>query len=123
MTPKLIPIYNSKGDAEIFLGYPYLFNLMGEWVGFVTEKREVYSVLGEYVGTLSNDPRILRPRAIEESRPRLAPPPPPPKALIPSTTPLAPLMPELANSVMDVLIEEPERLHTADSGEFKNDMD
>ncbi len=58
----LIPVYNSKGDAEAFLEYPYLFNRNGEWVGFVTQKREVYSVLGYYVGFLTNDPRILRKR-------------------------------------------------------------
>ncbi len=46
----LIPVYNSKGDAEAFLEYPHLFNRNGEWVGFVTQKREVYSVLGYYVG-------------------------------------------------------------------------
>ncbi|MFN3492386.1 MAG: 4-fold beta flower protein, partial [Anaerolineales bacterium] len=51
----IIPIYTTKGDAEAFLQYPYLFNRSGEWIGFVTPKREVYSVLGEYVGTLTND--------------------------------------------------------------------
>lgn len=59
----LIPIYNSKGDAGAFLEYPYIFNRNGDWVGFVTPKREVYSVLGYYVGYLTNDPRILRRRS------------------------------------------------------------
>jgi hypothetical protein len=34
--PPLIPIYTSKGDAEAFLLYPYLFNRSGDWIGFVT---------------------------------------------------------------------------------------
>ena len=46
--PPLIPIYTSKGDAEAFLLYPYLFNRSGDWIGFVTPKREVYSVLGKF---------------------------------------------------------------------------
>ena len=59
----LIPIYTSKGDAEAFLLYPYLFNRNGDWIGFVNQKREVYSVLGYFVGTLTNDPRIIGKRA------------------------------------------------------------
>ena len=75
--PALIPIYTTKGDAEAFLQYPYLFNRNGDWIGFVTPKREVYSVLGDFVGTLTNDPRIVRKRATSTLMPRLAPPPEP----------------------------------------------
>lgn len=119
----LIPIYTSKGDAEIFLKYPYLFNRNGDWVGFVTPIREVYSVLGEYVGMLTNDPRIIGKRATATLRPKLAPPQKPPKIHPPATVPLAPMMPELTHSLVDILIEAPERLHTTDSGEFREDMD
>ena len=56
----LIPIYTSKGDAEAFLDYPHLFNRNGDWIGWVTPKRDVYSVLGHYVGYLTNDPRISK---------------------------------------------------------------
>jgi len=122
MSVRIIPVYNSKGDAEAYLAYPYLFNRNGEWVGFVTAQRVVYSVLGEYVGTLSADPRILRKRETEYY-PRITPPPPPFKISLPATVPLAPLMSELTHSTVDVLLEEPERLHTADSGEFQQDMD
>jgi hypothetical protein len=38
-------------------------------------------------------------------------------------TPLAPLLRELSNSLVDVLVEEPERLHTADTGELREDID
>lgn len=119
----LIPIYTSKGDAEIFLKYPYLFNRSGDWVGFVTPIREVYSVLGEYVGMLTNDPRIIGKRATATLRPKLTPPQKPPKIHPPATVPLAPMMPELTHSLVDILIEAPERLHTVDSGEFREDMD
>lgn len=119
----LIPIYSTTGDADAFLAYPYLFNRAGEWVGFVTPQREVYSVLGEYVGALTNDPRIVSKRAVEDPRPRLEPPPAPVRIQPPANIPLAPLMPELSHSLVDVLLESPEKLHTLDSGEFRQDMD
>jgi hypothetical protein len=119
----LIPIYTSKGDAEAFLSYPHLFNRNGDWIGFVTLKREVYSVLGHYVGTLTNDPRIISKRATSTLRPRLSPPPKPAKIYPPATIPLAPLMGDLSHSVIDVLLDAPERLHTLDAGEQRQDMD
>lgn len=119
----LIPIYNTKGDAEAFLLYPYLFNRTGDWIGFVTQKREVYSVLGEYVGMLTNDPRIVGKRAMDEIKPRIAPPPTPKRVQPPTNIPLAPMMPELSYSLVDVLLDEPEKLHTLDSGESRPDMD
>ena len=120
---RLIPLYTTRGDAEAFLLYPYLFNRTGEWIGFVTPKREVYSVLGEYVGMLTDERRIIRKRATSTLMPRLAPPPCPPKMYPPATVPLPPMMSELNHSMIDVLLEEPQRLHTLDSGEYREDMD
>ena len=120
---RIIPIYNSKGEVDAILVYPYLFNLSGEWIGWVTAQREVYSVMGHYVGFLTNDPRIVRYRSDDEYKPRLKPPPHPGRVIIPATLPLAPLMKELSNSLVDVLSEEPERLHTIDSGELREDLD
>ena len=120
---RIIPIYSSRGEAEAFLIFPYLFNRGGEWIGWITPKREIYSVLGYYVGALTDDARIVRKRADEEIKPRLKPPPHPGKISTPATVPLAPLMKDLTHSDVDVLQEEPERLHTLDSGEFRQDMD
>lgn len=119
----IIPIYNSKGDPEAFLEYPYIFNRNGDWVGWITPKREIYSVTGDYVGYLTNDPRILRKRATATLKPRLQPPATPKKIYPPATIPLAPMMGELSHSTIDVLLDEPERLHTRDVGEFLQDMD
>jgi hypothetical protein len=119
----LIPVYTSKGDVEAFLAYPYLFNQNGDWIGWVTPKREVYSVIGYYVGTLTKDPRILRKRATNTLKPRLQPPPAPKRIYPPATVPLAPLMAELTHSLIDVLLDEPERLHTMDTGEYRDDLD
>ncbi len=121
--PTIIPIFTTKGDAEAFLVYPYLFNRNGDWIGFITPKREVYSVLGDFVGTLTNDPRIIRRRSTSTLKPNLKPPPPPRKIYPPATIPLAPMMPELTHSSIDVLLDLPERLHTIDSGENRQDMD
>jgi hypothetical protein len=119
----LIPIYNSKGDAEAFLEYPYIYNRSGDWVGYVSPQREVYSVLGYYVGTLTSDPRIIRKLATSSLRPRIeVPPPPEGKRYPPATIPLAPLMSELTSSTVDVLLEEPERLHALDAGELREDL-
>lgn len=119
----LIPIYTTRGDAEAFLLYPYLYNRTGDWIGFVTPKKEVYSVMGYYAGVLTNDPRIVRKRATSTLKPRVKPPPPPQKVYPPATVPLPPMMGDLSVSLVDVLLDEPERLHTIDSGEQRQDMD
>lgn len=120
---RIIPIYASNGEAEAFLAFPYLFNRTGEWIGFVTPKREVYSVMGNFVGNLSDDTRIIRKRSENELKPRLQPPPKPGKIAAPSSIPLAPMMSDLPLSLIDVLQDEPDRLHTVDGGELREDMD
>ncbi len=84
---RIIPMYSSRGEVEAFLVFPYLFNRSGEWIGWVTAQREVYSVLGEYVGFLTNDPRIVRRRSEDELRPRLKISPPPGRLNTPATIP------------------------------------
>lgn len=121
--PILIPIYTSKGDAEAFLLYPHLFNRTGDWIGFVTPKGDVYSVLGHFVGTLTKDPRIVRKRGTATLKPRLKPPPRPQKVYPPATVPLPPMMADLSHSVIDVLLDAPERLHATDAGEQREDLD
>ncbi len=119
----IIPIYTTRGDAEAFLAYPYLFNRMGEWVGWVTPGRDVYSVIGLYVGELTAEPRIVRKRITSSLKPRKSPPPPPMKISVPATIPLAPMMADLRFGTEDVLLEEPERLHTVDAGDLRQDAD
>lgn len=118
----VIPIYTSRGDAEAFLVYPYLYNRMGEWIGWVTANRLVYSVLGYYVGDLTAEPRIVRKRITATLKPHRIPPVQPPRLAVPATIPLAPLMGDLRFGVLDVLLEEPERLHTLDAGELRQDL-
>jgi hypothetical protein len=121
---RIIPIYTSRGEVEAFLAFPYLFNRSGEWIGLVTPQRDVYSVLGSYVGFLTNDPRIVRKRSDDSTlKPRLKMPPSPGRIPVPANTPLAPMLSELTHTLVDILVEEPERLHTVDSGELRSDID
>jgi len=120
---RIIPIYTSRGDVGAFLVYPWIYNPQGEWIGWVTSDGEVYSVLGNYVGWLSKDPRILRKRSYDFSKPRLKPPPHPKKLRPPATVPLAPLMPELTYATIDILLDEPEKLSTVDTDDLREDMD
>ena len=119
----LIPIYTTRGDVGAFLAYPYIYNRQGEWVGWITEDRQVYSVHGHYVGWLSADPRILRKQAHDYPLPRLAPPHTPPALRAPATVPLAPLLPELPIGAFDVLDEDPDLLPAVDYGDLREDMD
>ena len=118
----IVPIYTSRGDAEAFLVYPHLHNRMGEWIGWVTADRQVYSVLGFYVGELTAEPRIIRKRITASLKPRKTPPARPPILQVSGTIPLPPMLPDLRFGVTDVLLEEPERLHTLDAGELREDI-
>jgi hypothetical protein len=119
-----IPIFTTRGEVGAVLVYPFLYNRHGEWVGWVTADRKVYSILGVFVGELSNDQRILRKRVYDYSMTRrMAPTTPPLRITVPASFPLAPLMAELPYDVIDVLQDEPEQLHTTDAGELRPDMD
>jgi hypothetical protein len=120
---RAVPVYTTSGILGALMKYPYLFNPQGEWIGWVTSNRQVYSVHGHYVGWLSKDPRVLRKRNIDHSTPARKPPQPPPHLRPPVTIPLPPLMPELPFNQVDVLDDEPNRLPTLDAGELREDMD
>ncbi|HEX7973733.1 MAG TPA: hypothetical protein VF498_04925 [Anaerolineales bacterium] len=119
----LIPIYTTGGDVGALLVYPYLYNIDGEWIGWVTADRIVYSVHGHYAGRLSEEWRILRRRSLELTQPRRIPPPPPGRFRPPALLPLAPQMPEVPQGQVDVLQEEPDLLPPLDLGELREDLD
>jgi len=120
---RLIAIYTTSGDVGGYLKYPYIYNRQGEWIGWVTPQRQVYSVHGHYVGYLSDDPRILRKQSSGYLKPRQPPPTVPSHITPPATVPLAPMMPELPIGVKDVLEELPEMLPAVDFGDLREDMD
>jgi hypothetical protein len=119
----LIPIYTTRGDAGAFLAYPFLYNSIGEWIGWVTHEREVYSVYGGYVGWLGKGPRILRKRGESYGKVSHSIPNPAHNITPPSRVPLPPLMPELPMEIIDVLDEAPDLLPTLDFGEQRMDLE
>jgi hypothetical protein len=122
-TQRLIPIYTTRGDFGAYLQYPFVYNRQGEWIGWVTPDRKVYSVHGHYVGMMTSDPRILRRLSDGFDQPRRQPPPPPAPVSCPASVPLAPMMSELTQGLIDVLEEAPELMPSMDAGELREDMD
>jgi hypothetical protein len=120
---RAVPIYTTSGNFGALMKYPYVYNPQGEWIGWVTSDRKVYSVHGHYVGWLTKDPRILRNRTYDHTQPLCDPPQFQRSIRPPATVPLPPMMAELLFSQIDVLDDEPERMPTLDSGEFREDMD
>ena len=97
----LVPIYTTRGDVEAYLAYPFIYNLLGEWVGWVNSDRKVYSVHGHYAGWLNKDPRILRKLADGYGETKIdIPQPPSLNKIIPASAPLAPLMAELTSPLV-----------------------
>lgn len=120
----LHPIYTTRGEHAAFFENGYLYNLSGEWIGFAdTRTGYVYSILGDYVGYIFRDGRILRKRAMDDTIPKRAPPPAPGRKNVPGSVPLPPMLADLSFDTIDVLEDMPERLHTMDAGELKDDMD
>jgi hypothetical protein len=117
-----IPIYSTNGDCLAFFIKPHLYNLSGEWIGWVANENQVYDVDGYYVGRLTDEWRILRKRSQVMGEKCDIPDPPDP-IRVPANIPLPPMMPELPFHLIDVLDEQPYRLHTRDTGELRDDMD
>jgi len=115
-----IPIYNSARNLAAFLGYPYLFNTAGKWIGFVNADGEVFDIYGKYVGYLDPNPsapRILRDLKTADSPPPAEPPPPPTiKPVVGMTVPLPPMMPKPPKGTVDVFLHAPHLLRPAPFG-------
>ncbi|GAB4581970.1 MAG: hypothetical protein Fur0022_47220 [Anaerolineales bacterium] len=124
MDDKLTPLYTTSGDAVAYMQFSYIFNLQGEWIGFITPNKEVFTVLGKYAGYLADGPRILRKRSYSFDRPTIKPPEPPAIIVkIPPNAPLPPMMSETTFSELDVLEEEPDRLLPRTAAENLSDLD
>src|SRR4030042_5874619 len=120
----IVPIYTTVGDVGGFLIYPYIFNCEGEWIGWISPERIIYSVHGHYVGWLAEGPRILRKLAGGYDEPRIDIIPPfTLRIKTPAISPLPPMMPELTFGEMDVLMDRPDMLPPVDFGELRQDMD
>lgn len=119
----LTPIYTTNGEVGALLSGLYLYNLQGEWIGFVSPEQKVYSVHGHYAGVLAPERRIVAKREYDHGEPGRKPPAPPARVRPPAHFPLAPLLPELPFNRIDVLLSDPDRLPTLDFGELRQDME
>ena len=120
---KLIPIYTTLGDLGGFLVYPYIYSAQGEWIGWVASDRQVFSVYGHYVGTMTGDPRILRKREVGGDMPWRQPPAEPTRIRPPAHVPLPPQMAEVPLNMIDVMDEASDLLPPIGFGELNEDMD
>ena len=121
---RMIPIYTSRGDAEAYLIFPYLYNNQGEWIGWISSEHKVYSVHGHYVGWITRDHRILRKLGDGYSEDRINITQPKERFIVlPASVPLAPLMAELTFGIIDVLLDAPDIMPPLDFGELRDDMD
>lgn len=118
---KPTPIYTTSGDTGGYIIYPYVYNQIGDWIGWLTPKNQVYSVYGRYVGWINKDNRILRRRADNFQKPDKTPPPAPPRFLPPAIVPLPPLMAELKYETVDVLEDMPELMPRLDDFAVSDD--
>jgi len=100
-------IWNTYGDwlASEYQGY--IWDLRGDWIGWVDENRDVYKLDGEWLGVLSKDGRVIRKRT-DKRRDLAKVPPRPERPELPVRAPLPPPFSELTFSQIDVLEEDPQ---------------
>ena len=105
----MTPVYRTDGEwvAVVYRGHVY--NVDGEWLGFMIAN-DVYDTLGRYLAYISADHRLLRTRREPRDKPRKTPPLRPERPRMPSGMPLAPMLPALNYSTIDMFEEYPERL-------------
>lgn len=116
-----IPLYKTSGEVGAFLVYPYVYNSMGDWIGWVSTDRRIYSVYGKYVGWLSHDKRILCRRSDDHNESLSTPLTPPGRFIPPALIPLPPFMAELKYEILDVLEDMPDIMPTLDSFAFEDE--
>ncbi len=116
----VLPIFTTNGSLGAYLDYPYIYNLEGEWIGWMARNRQVYSIQGNYVGWMSDDSRILRKKSTSHMKPRLTPPPPPGKFTARDMELIPPKMADLRSGTFDVLENALDLLQPANSVRPKN---
>lgn len=98
-------IYDTRGDWHATKIGDYIYDLRGDYIGFVRgENYDVYTAIGQHIGNLWPDGRIIRKRN-PEPRPLLTDRPPrqPRLQRPPIRAPLPPLTGELGFDKIDVL--------------------
>lgn len=106
----MTPIYRTDGEWVAIVHQGQLFNVDGEWLGFMIAN-EVYDPQGRYLAYISEDRRLLRTRQEPKDKQRKTPPSKrPERPRVSSSVPLAPMLPSLPYSVIDMFEEYADRL-------------
>ncbi|MFO7320975.1 MAG: hypothetical protein DIU68_004545 [Chloroflexota bacterium] len=97
-------IFDTRGDAHgVKLG-PYLYDMRGEYIGYVRgEEYDVYTASGEWIGNLYPDGRIVRKRNYQRRPLDVNRPAPQPRIRITARVPLPPMAADLGFDKVDVL--------------------
>lgn len=99
-------IFDTRGDWHATIFDRSIFDTRGEYIGFIRgEDHDVYTTIGEWIGNLWADGRIIRKRSTELRRPLLKdlPPKPTKPEKIPARAPLPAMFAELGFDKIDVL--------------------
>lgn len=97
-------LFDTAGEWHATVLNTYIFDVRGDYIGFIrNEAFDVYTQVGEWIGNIYQDGRIIRHRNAE--RPPLLKdvPPKPPKPKLPASAPLPPQTGDLGYSRIDVL--------------------
>ncbi len=98
-------IFDTRGDWRATTLQGYIFDTRGEYIGFIRgEDHDVYTAIGEWIGNLISDGRIVRGRNYER-RPLVKdmPPKPAKPTNLPARAHLPPMFAELGYNKVDVL--------------------
>jgi hypothetical protein len=103
-------IFDTRGDWHATLFGEYIFDTRGEYVGFIRgDNHDVYTTIGEWIGNLYADGRILRKRNVDHL-PLLKdlPPKPTKPTNLPARAHLPPMFSELGYDKIDMLEWDPD---------------
>jgi hypothetical protein len=110
---KFFYMYDTSGDWQGTILNNYIFDTRGDYIGFIHDEEgegyEVYTAVGEWIGYLIQDGRVVRKRTAEK-RPLLKDKPEKPAKpeKLPARAPLPPLGADLGFTLIDVLDWDPE---------------
>jgi len=113
-------IWDTYGDWHATLVEGHLWDLTGNWIGWVENGTDVYKADGEWIGALTRDFRIVQKRSARRRPLHEHIPAKPPRPELPARATLPPSFVELAYSEVDVLIEDPAIFRKL--SDFRKDM-
>jgi hypothetical protein len=99
-------VFDTRGDWHATILNEYIFDTRGDYIGFIRgEDHDVYTTIGEWIGNLWSDGRIIRKRSTEQRRPLVKdlPPKPAKPTNLPARAHLPPMFSELGFDKIDVL--------------------